>query len=72
MKEENIISLSKIPYDESFTEAMIMGQTIIEHNNNEIISSQIWGESFLQELPDIAFYFNFPWDIISKIKKRIN
>jgi MinD superfamily P-loop ATPase len=36
LNEENIISLAKIPYDESFTEAMTMARTIIEYDNNAL------------------------------------
>lgn len=36
MDEESIISLAKIPYDESFTDAMTMARTIIEYDNNAL------------------------------------
>lgn len=36
LNKENIISLAKIPYDESFTEAMTMARTIIEYDNNAL------------------------------------
>ena len=32
LKEENIIYISDLPYDETFTKAMINGQTIVEYN----------------------------------------
>ena len=32
--QENIISLAHLPYDESFTRAMTMGQTIVEYDQN--------------------------------------
>jgi len=31
---ENIVSLAHLPYDESFTRAMTIGQTIVEYDNN--------------------------------------
>lgn len=34
LKEENIVLLIKIPYDEIFTEAMTMARTIIEYKDN--------------------------------------
>jgi len=33
LKEENIIHVSNLPYDEDFTKAMVMGQTIVEYEN---------------------------------------
>ncbi len=36
LDEESIISLAKIPYDESFTDAMTMARTIIEYDNNAL------------------------------------
>jgi MinD superfamily P-loop ATPase len=42
--EENIICLSNLPYDETFTEAMVEGLTIVEFGENEIkeILKQSW------------------------------
>jgi MinD superfamily P-loop ATPase len=37
LKDEKIIHISNLPYDESFTKAMINGQTIIEYNNSKLI-----------------------------------
>ena len=34
LEQENIISLSHLPYDEAFTRAMTMGQTIVEYDEN--------------------------------------
>ena len=36
LEEENIISLAKIPYDESFTDAMTMARTIVEYKDNTL------------------------------------
>jgi MinD superfamily P-loop ATPase len=36
LKEENIIHISNLPYDETFTKAMINGQTIIEYNDSDL------------------------------------
>lgn len=34
LKKEGIVHLSSLPYDETFTEAMTAGQTVIEYENN--------------------------------------
>lgn len=36
LAKENIIHIANFPYDETFTEAMTMGQTIVEYGNNEL------------------------------------
>ena len=36
LKEENIVHISNLPYDESFTKAMTLGQTIVEYSNNNL------------------------------------
>ena len=36
LHEENIIELESLPYDENFTKAMTVGQTIIEYDNTEL------------------------------------
>jgi len=36
LKEEQIFHISSLPYNESFTEAMVNGQTIIEYHDGEI------------------------------------
>ncbi|MEN8191367.1 MAG: ATP-binding protein [Bacteroidota bacterium] len=36
LKEENIIHLADLPYDEKFTEAMTNGKTIVEFDNGEL------------------------------------
>ena len=36
LESEDIILLAKIPYDESFTEAMTMAKTIVEYKNNDL------------------------------------
>lgn len=36
LKTENIVHLSNLPYDESFTEAMTNGQTIVEYAENSL------------------------------------
>ncbi|MEN8121189.1 MAG: ATP-binding protein [Bacteroidota bacterium] len=36
LREENIIHISDLPYDESFTKAMTLGQTIVEYSNNNL------------------------------------
>ena len=33
LKEENIIHIANLPYDEDFTKAMTNGQTIVEYSN---------------------------------------
>ncbi len=38
LKNENIIHIASLPYDETFTEAMTYGQTIIEFSNGELQS----------------------------------
>ncbi len=42
--EENIVHLADLPYDESFTKAMVNGMTIVEYDQGEInkILSQSW------------------------------
>ena len=43
MKEENIINLANIPYNEEFTKAMTLGKTIVEHDENlKKIIVEIW------------------------------
>jgi MinD superfamily P-loop ATPase len=34
LKKESIVHISNLPYDETFTEAMTLGQTIVEYENN--------------------------------------
>ncbi len=36
LKEEDIVHLSDLPYDESFTKAMIQGQTIVEFDHGKL------------------------------------
>ncbi|MCK4631496.1 MAG: ATP-binding protein [Bacteroidales bacterium] len=36
LKEENIIHISSLPYDETFTAAMTLGQTIVEYGENNL------------------------------------
>ena len=36
LRKENIIHISNLPYDETFTMAMTNGQTIVEYNNNSL------------------------------------
>lgn len=36
LKKENIIHISNLPYDETFTMAMTNGQTIVEYNDNSL------------------------------------
>lgn len=36
LKEENIVHISSLPYDETFTEAMTNGQTIVEFDENNL------------------------------------
>ena len=44
LKEEEIIHISNLPYDETFTKAMINGQTIVEYNQNDLnkILTESW------------------------------
>jgi MinD superfamily P-loop ATPase len=37
LKEEKIVPIINLPYDETFTKAMIKGQTMIEYNNSTLI-----------------------------------
>jgi len=39
MKAENIIHIANLPYDDSFTNAMVSGKTIIETDKNTILKS---------------------------------
>jgi len=36
LKEENIIHISSLPYDETFTAAMTLGQTIVEYGESNL------------------------------------
>ncbi len=36
LKEENIVHIANLPYDESFTKAMTLGQTIVEYSDNNL------------------------------------
>lgn len=36
LKEENIVHISNLPYDEDFTKAMANGQTIVEYSNGNL------------------------------------
>lgn len=36
LKEENILHIANLPYDESFTKAMTNGQTIVEYADNDL------------------------------------
>lgn len=36
LQQENIVHLTNLPYDESFTKAMTIGRTIVEYGDNEI------------------------------------
>jgi MinD superfamily P-loop ATPase len=36
LKEEGIMLLANLPYDESFTESMTLGQTIVEYSDNHL------------------------------------
>ena len=44
LKEENIIHLANLPYDENFTKAMVNGETIVEYEGSVIKDNlyQIW------------------------------
>ncbi|MCK4662529.1 MAG: ATP-binding protein [Bacteroidales bacterium] len=35
-KEENIVHIANIPYDETFTKAMTIGQTVVEYSDNNL------------------------------------
>jgi MinD superfamily P-loop ATPase len=37
LKEENIYYISSLPYDESFTNSMVNGQTIVEYKNSNLV-----------------------------------
>ena len=36
LKEENILHIANLPYDEAFTKAMTNGQTIVEYADNDL------------------------------------
>jgi len=36
LKEENIVHIASLPYDEAFTQAMIEGQTVVEFDNKRL------------------------------------
>ncbi len=44
LKEENIIHLADLPYDENFTKAMTNGKTIVEYDNGKLrnIITEVW------------------------------
>ena len=44
LKEENIVHIANLPYDESFTKAMTIGQTIVEYSDNNLVEllSKSW------------------------------
>lgn len=46
LEEEKILHIANLPYDETFTESMTNGQTIIEYSNNDItgIISDSWNK----------------------------
>lgn len=46
LKIENIVHISSLPYDESFTKAMTLGQTIVEYNgsNLKVIIEESWNK----------------------------
>ena len=43
---ENIVHIASLPYDETFTEAMTIGQTIVEYDKNNLktILTESWGK----------------------------
>ena len=41
MKEEDIIHIASLPYDETFTKAMTKGMTIVEYNGNNDLKAHI-------------------------------
>ena len=46
LKKENILHLANLQYDESFTESMTYGQTIVEYSDNNLtgILSDTWNK----------------------------
>ncbi len=52
LKENNITLLGKLPYDESFTKAMIAGRTIVNYKNNNLKEAVtgIWNQ--IKEVAD--------------------
>jgi len=46
LKEENILHLANLPYDETFTESMTYGKTIVESSDNNLtgIISDTWNK----------------------------
>jgi MinD superfamily P-loop ATPase len=36
LRENNIVHLTDLPYDESFTSAMTIGQTIVEYDHDKL------------------------------------
>ena len=55
LARENIMLLSKIPYDDNFTKAMTFGKTIVEYDNGELkeIIEKTWDKILeINERPD--------------------
>jgi MinD superfamily P-loop ATPase len=46
LKSENIVYISSLPYDDTFTQAMTIGQTIVEYNgsNLKVILEESWNK----------------------------
>ncbi|MBI9039187.1 MAG: ATP-binding protein [Bacteroidales bacterium] len=46
LAEENIMPISKLPYDEDFTKAMTLGKTVVEYENEELknIITESWNK----------------------------
>jgi MinD superfamily P-loop ATPase len=46
LKEENIVHIANLPYDEAFTKAMTNGKTIVEYADNNLskIISESWNK----------------------------
>jgi MinD superfamily P-loop ATPase len=44
LKQENIVHISNLPYDDTFTKAMVNGQTIVEYSQNNLkeIVTESW------------------------------
>lgn len=52
LKEENIIHISSLPYDEAFTAAMTLGQTIVEYGESNLkkIVEESWEKVKMRKL----------------------
>ena len=50
LKRENIVNIASLPYDETFTKAMTVGQTIVEYDDNDLKNRVIESWDKIKEL----------------------